>query len=185
MEVARPGIVFYFLSGRAWLITDNSFTGRVTCSSEQGGPYLYQPVCWHDRILPNNIVWPHPAQASCFLLGLVTSSDIQWHGVTWSHVTLCKCNCWRDDRRDFTSPLNTNLIFQWRSQAPHCSQSSLSLIVWTKSMNSQILCVYGLREALNTWLFLPNLAKLLLLTWHYTLVINAMQILQCLFSTRV
>ena len=137
---SQSGIVFYFLSGRAWLITDNSFTGRVTCSSEQGHiyhpPSQQGPVSSHGRMLLLRT-------SGLFLPSLL--GHIQWDGVTWSHITLCKCNCWRDDRRDFTSPLNTNLIFQ-PSLAQHCSQPSLSLIVWTKSMNSRILCVYDLRE---------------------------------------
>ena len=133
-----PWIVFYFLSPLDWLIRDNSFTASVTCSSLI---FKLQPA-------ESALGWTGPvwSQTKLFVLSLVvwsvTSSHVESHNI----ITLCKYNCWRDDRRDFTSPLNTNLIFQWRSQAPHCSQSSLSLIVWTKSMNSRILCVYDLRE---------------------------------------
>ena len=44
----------------------------------------------------------------------VLSRSFPWlpglsHPVTWTDITLCKYNCWRNDRRDFPSPLNTNI----------------------------------------------------------------------------
>ena len=123
-------IVFYFLSGPDWLthhrqqfygLSDLQLVWYLS-SSTVGRPSL---LTWHVGLLSllTNIVRP---QASLLLQFAgsdpVTSRDSQ--PVRWSHITLCKYNCWREERRDFTSPLNTNLIFQ-PSRAGHFSLSSL------------------------------------------------------------
>ena len=93
--------------------------------------------------------------------------------VTWSDKCLCSSHT---QNTNLTSQTSLSLLWVW----------AVSLIVWTKSMNSQILCFYGLREALNTWLFLPNLAKFQLLTWHNTVqspVKNANANIRISFST--